>query len=305
MEIHNAGTNRRRRSIVVLFAIIIAACTPAAHAEWRNFPQRVSSAVERYEIVGSAAVTPPPMPAIIGRVPSAPAPVRVARVDPCDTDEICQMLHAKRGPSGQYRPRYAPPSVQAPERSRILRMPHPDPAPLVREETPNVTHDHRPLPAVVRTAKVATETPRGVTGVTSDECAKLRLLHKQNPAHPVYRWAPHVEQAAREAGMTDCLLIAAMITKESRGNPEARGTRGEIGLMQILPSTAQERFGYSNVRILFDPMENIRTGARYLAEHFRNLGSIRSAVARYNGSGPAAERYAASVLAIKQGMLRA
>jgi soluble lytic murein transglycosylase-like protein len=73
----------------------------------------------------------------------------------------------------------------------------------------------------------------------------------------------------------DPLFLMAVIKQESRFNPEARGSHGEIGLMQIKPSTAlafaslkglEGDAAYAKVSSdLADPVENIRMGAAYLA----------------------------------------
>src|SRR6266852_4513315 len=56
------------------------------------------------------------------------------------------------------------------------------------------------------------------------------------------------------------LLIHSVIAVESNYNPYAISTKGAQGLMQLIPATAR-RFGVSNV---FNPVENIQGGARYL-----------------------------------------
>ena len=55
-------------------------------------------------------------------------------------------------------------------------------------------------------------------------------------------------------------LIAAFIDVESCWNPRAFSSKGALGLMQLMPATA-ERFG---ARDPFDPEQNIAAGTRYL-----------------------------------------
>ena len=55
-------------------------------------------------------------------------------------------------------------------------------------------------------------------------------------------------------------LLHAVIKVESNYNPIAVSNKGALGMMQLIPSTAR-RFGVSNV---FNPVENIQGGARYL-----------------------------------------
>ena len=56
-------------------------------------------------------------------------------------------------------------------------------------------------------------------------------------------------------------LVAAIIDEESGWNPYAVSNKGAVGIMQLMPATA-ERFG---VRNRFLVQENIRGGVAYLA----------------------------------------
>lgn len=74
---------------------------------------------------------------------------------------------------------------------------------------------------------------------------------------------------SREHGI-DPVLIASIIQTESSFNPEAKGLAGEIGLMQIMPSTAQElahrmKIKWKGNKTLQDPVNNIRIGTKYIA----------------------------------------
>ncbi|WP_275783522.1 lytic transglycosylase domain-containing protein [Pararhizobium gei] len=100
-------------------------------------------------------------------------------------------------------------------------------------------------------------------------------------------------------------LANAVITVESNFNPKARGSAGEIGLMQIKPATAR-MMGYSGGRNgLFDAETNIKFGMKYLAiAHELSGGFTCGTILRYNaGHGakkmnPVSRRYCGKVQSI-------
>lgn len=80
----------------------------------------------------------------------------------------------------------------------------------------------------------------------------------------------------------DPALIAAIMTVESRGKSDAVGAAGEIGLMQILPSTA-EWFGGVSPEELRDPATNILFGAAYIGYCIdKKGGNVPAGIAGYN-----------------------
>ncbi len=100
-------------------------------------------------------------------------------------------------------------------------------------------------------------------------------------------------------------LATAVIRVESNFNPMARGTHGEIGLMQIKPATAR-MMGYSgSAKGLFDPETNIKYGMKYLAAaHDLGGGQTCNTILKYNaGHGatrmnPVSKSYCGKVLAM-------
>ncbi len=93
-----------------------------------------------------------------------------------------------------------------------------------------------------------------------------------------------LSQAASVYGLDESLLLAIMVV-ESRCNPQARSNRGAVGLMQLMPSTAD----WLGVRVN-DSRENILGGAKYMAMLLKQFnGDIERALAAYN-AGPATIR---------------
>ena len=74
-------------------------------------------------------------------------------------------------------------------------------------------------------------------------------------------------------------LVKAVITIESCFQPNARGSSGEKGLMQLMPGTAR-RF---NIRDGYSSWQNIHGGSRYLGSLMdRYQGNTNRAIAAYN-----------------------
>lgn len=101
------------------------------------------------------------------------------------------------------------------------------------------------------------------------------------------RWQPLLQQIAAEVGIEPALL-QAVVQQESAFNPLAVSPAGAAGLMQLMPATAA-RFG---VRDRFDPVQNLRGGARYLAwllHHFDQ--DLDLALAGYNAGEGSVRRH--------------
>ena len=96
-----------------------------------------------------------------------------------------------------------------------------------------------------------------------------------------------VEQTANRF-QVDPQLVHAIIQVESEYQPKAVSPKGAMGLMQLIPETA-ERFGVGNP---FNPKENIEGGVGYL-RHLLNLfgGDLSLSLAAYNAGENAVKRF--------------
>jgi soluble lytic murein transglycosylase-like protein len=107
---------------------------------------------------------------------------------------------------------------------------------------------------------------------------------------------PVIREHAELGGVrTD--LVRAVVQVESGYNPYARSPKGAMGLMQLMPATAQQ-FG---VRNPFNPIENIRAGVSYLRQLLdRYSNNEELALAAYNAGPGAVDKYGTAVPPYKE-----
>jgi soluble lytic murein transglycosylase-like protein len=143
--------------------------------------------------------------------------------------------------------------------------------------------------------------------------AILRYIADRNPQAPLRAFLgfPALLLAeARQAGVDHCLLLA-QADVESGFRHDALGRAGEIGLFQLLPSTAalfERRLGpfrrpqtsrrQRDLGDLADPATNTRFAVAYLSDILDRRRSLTEALSEYN-SGPGGQSlpYARAVLA--------
>jgi soluble lytic murein transglycosylase len=98
---------------------------------------------------------------------------------------------------------------------------------------------------------------------------------------------------AHAGSQVDPYLVAAIIREESQYDARAVSRVGAVGLMQVMPATAQavaRRQGLPDVirDELFDQETNIRFGIGYLKQLLQQFsGNVMHAVAAYNAGPPA------------------
>lgn len=98
-------------------------------------------------------------------------------------------------------------------------------------------------------------------------------------------------RAAAERYHVDPMLVKAVVWRESRFRPGARGTKGEIGLMQIQEWAAQEWAEAEHItnfqhECCLDPKTNTLAGTYYLSQllkrYARTDNPVPYALAAYN-----------------------
>lgn len=129
-----------------------------------------------------------------------------------------------------------------------------------------------------------------VTGLALSGDVRPRIQSRLNPL----RYENEIRQAAARHDV-DPYLVAAVARAESGYDPGAVSSAGAVGLMQIMPATAEwivQRDDWQGgpVGDLTDPAANLELGAFYLAFLIDLFGGdVRSALAAYNaGQGTVA-----------------
>jgi hypothetical protein len=115
-------------------------------------------------------------------------------------------------------------------------------------------------------------------------------------ASPSYKTAKSALRDASSKHAIDYELLQALIATESGFDAQAVSPKGAMGLMQLMPATAQ-RYGVAAdkrttiEKKLFDPRINIAAGSRYLRDLIAMFpGQIELALAAYNAGEGAVQR---------------
>ena len=134
-------------------------------------------------------------------------------------------------------------------------------------------------------------TPRAVAVPTAPP--KLLAFFEVSPSYKQVKH--HLREASNRHGI-DYELLQALIATESGFDARAVSPKGAVGLMQIIPATA-ERYGVSGdartpvQQKLTDPRTNIRAGSRYLRDLINMFpGQLELALAAYNAGEGAVQK---------------
>lgn len=105
-------------------------------------------------------------------------------------------------------------------------------------------------------------------------------------AQPVLSAAQLADAAADKYGLPR-RLVRSVISAESDFQPQAVSPKGAIGLMQLMPATA-EALGADPL----DPAQNVDAGTRYLRDLLEKYdGGLWRALAAYNAGPGAVDKY--------------
>lgn len=103
------------------------------------------------------------------------------------------------------------------------------------------------------------------------------------------RFADLIAMHAKANGVP-VALARAVVRTESNFRVNARGSAGEVGLMQIKPATARAMGYGGSAKALYDPDTNLRFGMKYLGlAHKLSDGSVCGTLLKYN-AGHGAKR---------------
>ena len=145
-------------------------------------------------------------------------------------------------------------------------------------------------PAASAQARAEEPRPTNTGGLSADSTSAPAPLvpaaPSPAPAGPIVAadvpHGPLIAVTARRYGLP-AALFTALVWQESGFDERARSRSGARGLTQLMPGTAREL----GVRRVYDPVQNLDGGARYLRAQLLRFGDKRLALAAYN-AGPGA-----------------
>jgi soluble lytic murein transglycosylase-like protein len=148
-------------------------------------------------------------------------------------------------------------------------------------EVADQASEGRAVPAAAGQQQPGVDAAKKPPGIDAAVDAAKSISPPSSPAEPHAHYRALVEREAAQDGLAPEIAEAVMAV-ESGYNPDAIGGVGEIGLMQILPSTAR-MLGFAGTNAdLAMPATNIHYGVTYLAQAWRLAGGdLCTAVMKY------------------------
>jgi Transglycosylase SLT domain len=139
--------------------------------------------------------------------------------------------------------------------------------------------------------------PLAPPSAEADESFKQTAIYQRIVDHPnAKRFDPMIVRYAKQQDV-EAALVKAVVAVESAFEPEAVSARGAIGLMQVIPETAQ-RYGVNDdkrrtvAQKLLDPAVNLNVGTRHLHALLALFANdVALALAAYNAGEGVVLRY--------------
>lgn len=122
--------------------------------------------------------------------------------------------------------------------------------------------------------------------LSSEERAVARYIARSYRVayDSVARFVHHAYKAANEFRLDPHLILAVMAV-ESSFDPFAESAAGAQGLMQVLTRVHTSKYEpYGGIDAAWDPVANIRVGARILSEYLDRHGDVAGALKAYVGA---------------------
>ncbi len=157
---------------------------------------------------------------------------------------------------------------------------------------------------VVNVASVAGEKSETASKTTPRKTASAKASSSPRGGAGKSKYASLIRAAAQKHGVP-VSIAKAVVQVESNFNSRARGSVGEVGLMQIRPQTARGMGYRGSVKALYHPETNLEWGMRYLAGAYKKAGGdVCGTILRYNAGhyakrmNPVSRRYCQRVKSI-------
>jgi soluble lytic murein transglycosylase-like protein len=129
-------------------------------------------------------------------------------------------------------------------------------------------------------------TPPAPVRLTKDERAIARYITRSYrvASSSVDHFVHYAFKAAREFRLDPHLILAVMAV-ESSFDPNAQSPAGAQGLMQVHTKVHTSKFEpFGGAGAAYDPLANIKVGARILSEYVNRYGDVAAGLKAYVGA---------------------